>query len=148
MQQTEKLHSAENCHLAELPKDLMTRITILPSQKTRNAPAIPRTIGRAAVTQVVRSVLICVIAVLTAVVSTSAEPAPSAKVTADARAEPQRAKSFFIVKNHLEGDEVSRAPYLASDTRDIFNLSHRNRWKNKYCRKEKTEKPTAKNSKK
>lgn len=146
MQQTEKLHSAENCHLAELPKDLMTRITILPSQKTRNAPAMPRTIGRAAVTQVVRSVLICVIAVLTAVVSTIAEP--SAKVTADARAEPQRARNFFIVKNHLEGDEDSRAPYLASDTCDIFDLSHRNRWKNKYCRKEKAEKPATKNSKK
>lgn len=128
MQQTEKLHSAGNYHLAELPKDLMTRITILPSQKTRNAPAIPRTIGRAAETQVVRSVLICVIAVLTAVVSTIAEP--SAKVTADARAEPQRARNFFMIKNHLEGDEDSRAPYLASDTRDILNLPHRNRWKN------------------
>lgn len=146
MQQTEKLHSAVDCHLAELPNDLMTRITILPSQKTRNAPAIPRTIGRAAVTQVVRSVLICVIAVDTAVVSTIA--APSAKVTADARAEPQRAKSFFIVINHLEGDEDSRAPYLASSTRDIFNLSHRNSRKNKYCRKEKAEKPATKNSKK
>lgn len=95
MWQTEKPHSTVDCHLAELPKDLMTRITILPSQKTRNAPAIPRTIGRAAVTQVVRSVLICVIAVETAVVSTIAEP--SAKVTADARAEPQRARNFFMI---------------------------------------------------
>ncbi len=146
MQKTEKLHSLGDCHLAELPKDLMTRITILPSQKTRKAPAIPRTIGSAAVTQVVRSVLICVIAVLTAVVSTIA--LPSAKVTADARAEPQRARNFFIVKNHLEGDEDSRASYLARDTRNIFNLSHRNRWKNKNCRKEKAEKPATKNSKK
>lgn len=128
MWQTEKPHSTVDYHLAELPNDLMTRITILPSQKTKKAPAIPSTIGRAAVTQVVRSVLICVIAVLTAVVSTIADP--SAKVTADARAEPQRARNFFMIcYNHLEGDEDSRAPYLASDARDILYLSHRNRWK-------------------